>query len=60
MAKADSQKSNKKAVGPKPGEFPGKIVDVDVSSEMSDSFLEYAYSVSLPIVTGKQIGRAHV
>lgn len=31
--------------GPKPGEFPGKIVDVDVSSELSDSFLEYAYSV---------------
>ncbi|NDI25055.1 MAG: hypothetical protein EBY87_06010, partial [Actinobacteria bacterium] len=32
-------------VGPKPGELPGKIVDIDVSSEMSDSFLEYAYSV---------------
>jgi DNA gyrase/topoisomerase IV subunit A len=31
--------------GPKAGEFPGKIVDVDVSSELSDSFLEYAYSV---------------
>jgi DNA gyrase/topoisomerase IV subunit A len=31
--------------GPKPGEFPGKIVDVDVSNELSDSFLEYAYSV---------------
>jgi len=50
MAKADSSKSanvsgKKKAVGPKPGEFPGKIVDIDVSSEMSDSFLEYAYSV---------------
>jgi DNA gyrase/topoisomerase IV subunit A len=30
---------------PKAGEFPGKIVDVDVSSELSDSFLEYAYSV---------------
>ena len=45
MAKADAKKSNKKVVGPKPGEFPGKIVDVDVSSEMSDSFLEYAYSV---------------
>lgn len=45
MAKADSKKSSKKIVGPKPGEFPGKIVDVDVSSEMSDSFLEYAYSV---------------
>lgn len=34
-----------KSVGPKPGEFPGKIVDVDVSNELSDSFLEYAYSV---------------
>jgi len=45
MAKADSQKSSKKAAGPKPGEFPGKVIDVDVSSEMSDSFLEYAYSV---------------
>ena len=45
MAKSDSGKSSKKAAGPKPGEFPGKIVDVDVSSEMSDSFLEYAYSV---------------
>jgi DNA gyrase subunit A len=48
MAKADAKASagsKKKVVGPKPGEFPGKIVDVDVSSEMSDSFLEYAYSV---------------
>ena len=48
MAKADAKGttgSKKKLVGPKPGEFPGKIVDVDVSSEMSDSFLEYAYSV---------------
>jgi DNA gyrase/topoisomerase IV subunit A len=35
----------KKPVGPKPGEYPGKIVDIDVSSEMSESFLEYAYSV---------------
>jgi len=34
-----------KAVLPKPGENPGKIVDIDVSTEMSDSFLEYAYSV---------------
>ena len=39
MAKRESKN------GPKPGEFPGKIVDVDVSSELSDSFLEYAYSV---------------
>ena len=35
----------KKTVGPKPGENPGKIVDIDVSAEMSESFLEYAYSV---------------
>ena len=34
-----------KAVLPKAGENPGKIVDIDVSQEMSDSFLEYAYSV---------------
>jgi DNA gyrase/topoisomerase IV subunit A len=34
-----------KFVLPKPGENPGKIVDIDVSSEMSESFLEYAYSV---------------
>lgn len=30
---------------PKPGENPGRIVDIDVSHEMSGSFLEYAYSV---------------
>ena len=30
---------------PKPGEHPGRIVDIDVSDEMSESFLEYAYSV---------------
>ena len=29
----------KKPIGPKPGEYPGKIVDIDVSSEMSESFL---------------------
>lgn len=34
-----------KAVLPKPGENPGRIIDIDVSKEMSDSFLEYAYSV---------------
>ena len=34
-----------KAVLPKAGENPGKIVDIDVSEEMSQSFLEYAYSV---------------
>ena len=41
----DKSKGGKKNAGPKPGEFPGKIVDIDVSSEMSESFLEYAYSV---------------
>ena len=39
MAKRESKS------GPKPGEFAGKIVDIDVSSELSESFLEYAYSV---------------
>ena len=48
MTKTGSNKqsdSKKKSNAPKAGEFPGKIVDIDVSSEMSDSFLEYAYSV---------------
>lgn len=40
-----AKKESKSKSGPKPGEFPGKVVDVDVSSELSDSFLEYAYSV---------------
>ncbi len=35
----------KKPLGPKPGEYPGKIVDIDLSREISESFLEYAYSV---------------
>jgi len=43
--KAAASTKAKKPVGPKPGEYPGKIVDIDVSSEMSESFLEYAYSV---------------
>ena len=43
--KAAAPKKTAKLAGPKPGEFPGKIVDIDVSSEMSESFLEYAYSV---------------
>jgi hypothetical protein len=43
--KAAASTKAKKVVGPKPGEYPGKIVDIDVSSEMSESFLEYAYSV---------------
>jgi len=34
-----------KAVTPKAGENPGRIIDIDVASEMSESFLEYAYSV---------------
>ena len=43
MAKTTSKA--KKPIGPKPGEYPGKIVDIDVSKEVSESFLEYAYSV---------------
>ena len=43
-AKTPTKKAGKNA-GPKPGETPGKIIDIDVSSEMSESFLEYAYSV---------------
>jgi DNA gyrase/topoisomerase IV subunit A len=42
---AKSAAKGKRVIGPKPGEFPGKIVDIDVSTEMSESFLEYAYSV---------------
>ena len=42
---AKTKATKGKNSGPKPGEEPGKIVDIDVSSEMSDSFLEYAYSV---------------
>ena len=44
MAKT-SPKTKTKQVGPKPGELPGRVVDIDVSQEMSESFLEYAYSV---------------
>jgi len=40
-----SPKTKTKQVGPKPGELPGRVVDIDVSQEMSESFLEYAYSV---------------
>ena len=42
---AKSAAKGKKPLGPKPGEYPGKIVDIDVSKEVSESFLEYAYSV---------------
>ncbi|MEY2690982.1 MAG: hypothetical protein RLZ80_249, partial [Actinomycetota bacterium] len=45
MAAKSTKTTKGKATGPKPGEHPGKIVDIDVSSEMSESFLEYAYSV---------------
>ena len=45
MAAKTTKPGKGKNAGPKPGEFPGKIVDIDVSSEMSESFLEYAYSV---------------
>ena len=41
---SSSGKATKVAL-PKAGENPGKIVDIDVSAEMSESFLEYAYSV---------------
>ncbi len=34
-----------KSTLPKPGENPGRVIDIDVSREMSDSYLEYAYSV---------------
>lgn len=34
-----------KTAAPKAGENPGKIIDIDVSKELSESFLEYAYSV---------------
>ncbi|MBM3698721.1 MAG: DNA topoisomerase 4 subunit A [Actinobacteria bacterium] len=34
-----------KVVAPKAGENPGRVIDIDVASEMSESFLEYAYSV---------------
>ena len=34
-----------KSAAPKAGENPGKIIDIDVSKELSESFLEYAYSV---------------
>lgn len=37
--------AKRESKGPKPGEFAGKIVDIDVSNELSESFLEYAYSV---------------
>jgi DNA gyrase/topoisomerase IV subunit A len=34
-----------KSSAPKAGANPGKIIDIDVSKELSESFLEYAYSV---------------
>jgi DNA gyrase subunit A len=30
---------------PGPGSHPGRVIDIDVKSEMEGSFLEYAYSV---------------
>ncbi len=45
MAKTPTKSKAKKPAGPKPGEYPGKIIDIDVSQEVSESFLEYAYSV---------------
>ena len=34
-----------KTAAPKAGENPGRVIDIDVSQELSESFLEYAYSV---------------
>jgi DNA gyrase/topoisomerase IV subunit A len=34
-----------KVVAPKAGENPGRVINIDVAAEMSESFLEYAYSV---------------
>ena len=46
MPKQSTKETRKSKVqGPKPGEDAGRIVDIDVASEMSESFLEYAYSV---------------
>lgn len=45
MPKKSTTATKSKNQGPKPGEDAGKIIDIDVSSEMSESFLEYAYSV---------------
>ncbi len=45
MVKTPTKSKAKKPAGPKPGEYPGKIIDIDVSQEVSESFLEYAYSV---------------
>ena len=36
---AKTAAKGKKPVGPKPGEFPGKIVDIDVSKEVLNHFL---------------------
>ena len=43
--KSTATATKSKNQGPKPGEDAGRIIDIDVSSEMSESFLEYAYSV---------------
>ena len=45
MALYDPMARTTKVAAPKAGENPGKIIDIDVSKELSDSFLEYAYSV---------------
>lgn len=45
IGKILSMAKTPKAVTPKAGENPGRIIDIDVASEMSESFLEYAYSV---------------
>ncbi|MGA1279734.1 MAG: DNA gyrase subunit A, partial [Candidatus Nanopelagicaceae bacterium] len=45
MPKKSTTATKSKIQGPKPGEDAGRVIDIDVSSEMSESFLEYAYSV---------------
>ena len=44
-----AEKKKTKNVGPKPGEHPGKVVDVDVSSEMSDSFRSEEHTSELQV-----------
>ena len=63
-------KSQTSALDELPADFQGNVVDIDVTREMEDSFLEYSYSViysrALPDARDglkpvqRQIGRAHV
>ena len=38
-------KAQKSALDELPADFEGNVVDIDVTREMEDSFLEYSYSV---------------